>query len=173
MERPFDNEYASFYKGYVALVPEADILAVLTNQPAELRRLAEPAYSDRETYRYAPEKWSVRQVFSHLIDGERVFGYRVFSIGRGEKQPLPGFEENDYVATSDAAERYLSELVDEFRLVRESNLVGLRRFDDAAWRQVGTASGWPVSVRALAFIMAGHVRHHVGVLQSRYGLTAG
>jgi hypothetical protein len=171
MERPSDNEYASFYNGYVSLVPETDILAALTNQPAELRRLAEPAYGEREAYCYAPGKWSIRQVFSHIVDGERVFGYRAFSIGRGEKQPLPGFEENDYVASSDAASRDLSELVDEFRLVRESNLVGFRRLDNDAWRQVGTASGLPVSTRALAFIMAGHVRHHVGVLRTRYRLS--
>ena len=170
IERPDETEYSTFYKGYVSLVPETDILAALTDQPGELRRLAAPLYGDRETYCYAPGKWTVRQVFSHIIDAERVFGYRAFSIGRGEKQPLPGFEENDYVASSDAANRNLADLVDEFALVRESNLVALRRLDDARWKQLGTASGWPVSVRALAFIMAGHARHHIGVLHSRYGV---
>src|SRR4051812_1040245 len=111
MKRPTDTEYASYYATYVSLVTETDVIAALAGQPALLRQLAASMAADRETFRYAPGKWSVREVLSHLIDGERVFGYRAFCISRGEQQPLPGFDQNDYMETSDADARPLEDLV--------------------------------------------------------------
>jgi hypothetical protein len=170
--RPAETEYAPSYAGYVSLVPEEDPLAALSAQPEELRRLAAAVPPERESDRYAEGKWSVREVFGHLTDAERVFGYRALCISRGDRTPLPGFDENSYVARSGFDRVRLTDLVEDFATLRSANLAFLRRLDVEAWRQAGTANDSPVSVRALAFIMAGHVRHHVGVLRSRYGVAA-
>ncbi|HET7747165.1 MAG TPA: DinB family protein [Vicinamibacteria bacterium] len=166
--KPDPTEYAPFYAGYVSLVKEDDVLGVLEAQPAALAALAARTPAERETYRYGPEKWSVRQIFGHLVDGERVFGYRAFCISRGEAQALPGFDEQAYVQAGDADRRALCDLAAEFAAVRVASLSALRRLEPADWRRQGNANGAPVSVRALATIMAGHVRHHLGVLRSRY-----
>ena len=171
MQRPAETEYAPFYAGYVALVPETDILAALDSQVGEIRRLAGSVPAEREGYRYAEGKWSIRQVLGHLVDGERIFGYRAFCISRGEQAALPSFDENQYVAAAGSDSIPLRELVEELALVRQANLVALRRFDAREWAQVGTASGRSVSVRALTWIMAGHPRHHVNVLRERYGVS--
>jgi hypothetical protein len=170
MDRPREDEYAPFYARYVALVPETDILAVLAHQVEEIRRLAASVPAERETYRYAEGKWSVREVLGHLIDGERVFGYRAFCISRGETAPLPAFDENQYVAAARSHTTPLRELVDELALVRRSNLAALRRLEPEHWQRFGTASGKPVTARALAWVMAGHPRHHLNILRERYGL---
>jgi hypothetical protein len=169
--RPGENEYASFYAGYVALVPEADILEVLGRQAGEIRDLVASVPPAREAHRYEEGKWSIREVLGHLVDGERVFGYRAFCISRGERAGLPSFDENQYVAETRADAIPLQELAAELGLVRESNLAFLRRLAPSEWERMGTASGKPVSVRALAWIMAGHPRHHVRVLRERYGLA--
>lgn len=169
--RPADTEYAPFYAGYVSLVEGDDVLAVLERQVGELRALSAAVPKDRETYRYAPDKWSVRQVVSHITDGERVFGYRAFCISRGEQAPLPSFDENEYAAHSVSDSVPLGELVDELVTVRRGNLAALRRLAAGDWARLGTASGKPVSVRALAYVMAGHPRHHLGVLRERYGIA--
>ncbi len=169
--RPEASEYAPFYARYVEAVPAgADVLDVLRAQPETLAQKVAALPADRETHRYAPGKWSVREVVSHLIDAERVFGYRAFCISRGEAQPLPGFDENEYVAASGADACPLSLLVEEFTLVRAANLAVFSGLDGAAWQRVGTASERPVSVRALAYITAGHAAHHLDVLRERYGL---
>jgi len=170
IDKPAENEYASFYARYVALVPEADILGVLEQQTQAIGRLAGSVGAEKETYRYAPGKWSVREVFGHLVDGERVFGYRAFCFSRGEQAALPGFDENQYVAVAGADRIPIAELADEFAAVRASNLAFLRRLSGAEAARVGTASGKPISVRALAYIMAGHPRHHLAVLRERYGV---
>lgn len=170
--RPTETEYAPYYSGYVSLVPESDVIGVLESQPAELRRYRSAVTAARETFRYAPDKWSIRELVAHLADAERVFGYRAFCISRGEKSPLPGFDEKEYVTGSDAAERGLEELTQEFAAVRDANLACLRRLDRAQWERQGVANGSAVTVRALAFILGGHVRHHLGVLRSRYGVSA-
>ena len=170
MQRPSETEYAPFYAGYVALVTETDVLAALEGQVAEIRRRLGSVTGERERFRYAEGKWSVRQVLGHLVDGERVFGYRAFCFSRGEAAALPSFDENQYVAAASTDGVRLPELVEELDLVRRSNLAFLRRLGDGEWRRVGTASGKPVTVRALAFVMAGHVRHHLNVLRDRYGV---
>jgi hypothetical protein len=166
--RPPDSEYASFFAGYVSLVPEPDVLAVLEAQPAMLAGLSSNVPADRERYRYAEGKWTIREVFGHLIDAERVFGYRAFCISRGEKAPLPAFEENEYIGNSHYDRQPLGDLVSEFAALRETNLAFLRRLEDKEWERLGTSNKNPASVRALAFVMAGHVRHHFAVLRERY-----
>lgn len=171
IERPAESEYAPFYGGYISKIQGEDVLEILESQSTELRQLASSTTPEREVFRYAPGKWSVREVFGHLIDGERIFGYRAFRIGRGDQTPLPGFDENEYVAASGYDDRDLSSLVEEFSLVRGGNLAILRNLAGDAWARLGTANNHPVSVRALAYIMAGHVRHHLEILQEKYGLN--
>ena len=167
--RPDETEYAAPYGRYIDRVPETAILPVLEGQIAEMRALVEAA-SEKETFRYAPGKWSVREVVGHLTDAERVFGFRAFCFSRGEEAPLPSFEENQYVATSGYDAVDLASLFREWVLVREANLEFLRRLPEESWSRTGTASDWQITVRALAYAMAGHVRHHREVLRERYGV---
>ena len=168
--RPADTEFAPFYASYIARVPETDPLPVLEAQPVELLALADRVPRDTELFRYAPNKWSVRQVAGHMIDTERVMGYRAFCISRNEAKPLPGFDENGYVAYADSDERPLKDLAHEFAAVRHANLWVLRRWSPEHWDRAGNANGTPVSARAIAYIMAGHVRHHLALLREKYGL---
>ena len=171
MGQPLETEYAPYYRGYVGQVTEEEILPVLRSQLDALDVLLGRVTPERETFRYAEGKWSIREIIGHLIDGERVFGYRAFCIARGEQNNLPGFEQDDYMLTAPYDHIDLEDLLSEFRLVRMSNLAMLRNLDDEAWARIGTANANQVSVRALAFIMAGHARHHMGVLRERYGLA--
>jgi DinB superfamily len=172
MRRPAETEFASPYATYVSKVPETNVLSVLESQPAALSHLAARIPAERERDRYAPDKWSIREVFGHIVDTERVFGHRAFCIARGERQPLPGFDQNTYMAASHFDAQPLADLLREFAGVREANLIALRGLHDEDWDSAGVASGYPVSVRALAYMMAGHVRHHVDVLKERYAVSA-
>ena len=168
MSRPNESEYAPYYQDYVNQVSEDEILPVMRSQMDELDVLLDRLTPEQETYRYAEGKWSIREIVGHLIDGERVFGYRLFCIARGEKQNLPGFDQDDYMLTASYHEMALEDLLSELRLIRLGNLAIMRTLDEAAWNRLGTANQSPVSVRALAFIMAGHLRHHMNVLRERY-----
>ena len=169
--RPQDHEFAQFYAGYVALVPEDDILDVLTKQIDIFRAIAKAVPPERETFAYAPDKWTIRQVFGHISDGERVFGHRAFCIARGEQASLPGFDEQAYMAESGCNTCPLPDLVEELVQVRHVNLTLLRKLPPEGWRRMGVANGNPVSVMALAYMLAGHARHHLGVLRDRYGVS--
>lgn len=169
--RPEAGEYASFYGRYVDNVPEDDIVRVLDEQRAELRAAFGSLSPEQERHRYEPGKWSLRQVVGHLGDAERIFGLRAFCFSRGESQPLPGFDEAQYVAAAPYDTTSVASLLAELELLRNANLAAFRRFDADAWQRVGTASGHPISVRALAYAIAGHARHHLRILGQRYGLT--
>ena len=170
--RPEATEYDKVYQGYVALVPETDIQRVLEEQKDEVcerfRNLAPPRWD----HRYAPDKWSVREVLGHVIDSERAFGYRALAFARGERQALPGMDQEEWMAHASFAHIPPAELLEEFELVRKSQLLFFCHLADEAWPRIGIAYDRPVSVRALAWIMAGHVRHHLKVLQERYGVAA-
>ncbi len=168
MNRPDNGEYAESYQAYVDLVPERDVLAVLAAQGDELRTLLSRVPRERETFRYGPGKWSIREVVGHIGDGERVFGYRAFCISRGDQASLPGFDENDYVDASGYDRRPLGGLLEVFESLRAANLAELSAIDADVWNRVGLANDTPVSVRALAFMLAGHVRHHMAILTNRY-----
>ena len=172
-EKPPASEYAASFGRYVTLITEFDVLPVLERQIDELSAIAAAVPAERELFRYAPGKWSVRQVFGHMTDGERVFAYRALCISRGEKAALPAFDENDYVEHSAYDTTPLADLRDEFMEVRRANVRMLKRLDDAAWRAIGKAGTNPVSVRALAYVMAGHVRHHFNGLSTHYGIVPG
>jgi hypothetical protein len=169
--RPAASEYAAFYSGYVGNVADGeDVVRALDEQRQELAALPTKVGPERETHRYAEGKWSVREVVGHLADAERVFGYRAFCFSRGEQKPLPGFDENGYVARSGSDRRSLGDLVDELLTLREGNLALLRNLDDGAWARGGVANDNPITVRALAYVLAGHMRHHLGILRERYGV---
>jgi hypothetical protein len=168
MNRPSEAEYAPDYQGYINQVNESEILPVLRSQMDDLDTLLERVAAERETYRYAEGKWSIREIVGHLIDGERVFGYRAFCIARGEKQNLPGFDQDDYLLTAPYHNIELDDLLSELRLVRLGNIAMFRTLDEEAWNRVGTANENQITVRAIAFALAGHVRHHMNVLRERY-----
>lgn len=170
IERPASGEYHTAFERYVCLVPEDDVLPVLARQPAQLRAATEKISGERAGFRYGPDKWSIREVVGHFTDAERVFGFRAMTFARGDKTPLPSFEENDYAAIAGHDRYALSDLVAEFEALRRSHVSMLSHLDPEAVARVGRANGSPVSVRALAYIMAGHVRHHLGVLASKYGV---
>jgi hypothetical protein len=166
--RPAPEEHAPYYGKYVALVHESDAITALERTLEEAMALLRGLDETRGSVRYAPEKWSVRQVVSHLIDAERVFAYRALRIARGDRTPLAGFDENVYAAAAGADRRTLRALVDELEIVRRGSLALFRDLDPESWLRRGTANQQEVSVRALAYIIAGHSRHHLQVLRERY-----
>lgn len=166
--RPEKNEYAEFYQTYVSLVDETDIIPALAKQMEDLRQLLAGTSVEQENFRYASGKWSVKELLGHVTDAERVFSYRAFRISRGDETPLAGFEENFYVANSNFSNTSFADLIEEFAMLRAANVLLFKNLSEEAWRCVGTASDAQVSVRALAFIMVGHVRHHANILRTRY-----
>jgi len=168
VERPSATEYAQPFERYVSLVQDSDVLAALARQAGELAAALGGVRGEAERYRYADGKWSIREVLGHVIDSERVFGYRALCIARGEQASLPGFDENVYAANASFDDCPLDELLREFGQVRDGNLAFFRHLGAAAWLRSGVANSKAVSVRALAFVMVGHVRHHLGVLRDRY-----
>jgi uncharacterized damage-inducible protein DinB len=162
------GEYAPFYEKYIAPIQDEDIVAVLE---AHLRQTIAmfSGRSEREgDFRYAPEKWSVKEVLGHFTDAERIFVYRALRIARGDQTPLPGFEQDSYVQAARASERKLADIVEEFADVRRASISLFRSLDAEAWLRRGVASNHEVTVGALAYITAGHELHHRRVLEERY-----
>ncbi len=166
--RPDRSEYDDFYAGYVGEVADGPILDTLERQGEETRRLLAGVDEARGGYRYAPGKWTLRQVVGHMVDAERVFAARALWFARGDAQPLPGFEQDDWAAASGADRRPLAELAAEAASVRHATLALFAGLDDGELARRGVASGCTFSVRALAWIIAGHERHHLEVLRQRY-----
>lgn len=166
--RPGTDEYAPYYGTYIGKVPDGDLRAMLASQLVETLALVRSIPESRGGHRYAPDKWSIKGVLGHLADSERIFSYRALRIGRGDTTPLPGFEQDDYVPMGNFDARTLRDLADELAAVRQATLHLFAHLDQAAFERRGTASGKPVSVRALAYIIAGHELHHVGILKTRY-----
>jgi hypothetical protein len=172
VDRPQANEYGEYYGRYVSLVPEADVLAVLVAQPDEVRTLAATVSPERETFRYESGKWSIREVLGHVADSERVFGYRTLCIARGEDASLPSFDENAYARVAEHDRVPLARLAEQFSAARAVTLDVVCDLDPTSWARRGVANGVPVTVRALSYIMAGHLRHLLRVLRDRYAVGA-
>jgi hypothetical protein len=168
---PDASEYAPYYARYISLVKADDILAALSEQAQETRSLFSGFNDADEDYRYAPEKWSVKEVLGHVIDTERIFAYRALRIARNDRTPLPGFEQDDYVRNGDFGKQRLAALIEEFAWVRRSSLMLFRQFSPEAWMRVGIADQKEISVRAIAYIIAGHELHHRQVLKEKYGMA--
>lgn len=168
--RPDPSEYAPFYHGYVAGVPDGDLLETLRTGVGETMALLDAAGEARAGHRYAEGKWSVREVAGHLADTERVMAYRALRAARGDATPLPGFDENAWVAGAGFERRALAHLADELAHVRMATLDLLVPLDEAELARSVPANGNPATVRALAWIIAGHEIHHRRILRERYGL---
>ena len=168
IRRPRPGELAPHYLGYVDEAGERDPLAALESGLAETRALVLELGETRGGHRYAPGKWSVREIVGHLSDGERIFAYRAFRMARGDATPLASFDEDAYVAASGYDRRTLADLLDELTHLRRASLALFRTLDAAAWERTGTASGKSFVVCAFPWIMVGHENHHRRVLRERY-----
>jgi hypothetical protein len=168
MYKPAPSEYDPYYEHYVSLVPEDDVKTVLAAQPAELDAIFANVAEEKGTFAYAYGKWTVKELLGHLIDGERMFAYRVFRISRGDKTPIEGFEQDGYIENAHANQRSFGDLLREFALLRQANMLFFDNLKDGDWTRTGTANEREISVRALATIMAGHVRHHRDIVKERY-----
>ncbi len=168
INRPESNEYLPYYEKYVSLVPQGDIVSILEGQLDTTQKLLSGISEAQSDSRYAPDKWNVKELVGHVIDTERIFAYRALRFARNDQTPLPGFEQDDYIRHAAFSASKLSDLVSEFGHLRRANLYMFRNFDGAAWQRRGIASGGEVSVRALAYIVAGHELHHVGILKTKY-----
>ena len=168
--RPDATEYDPYFGGYVSRVPEGDLVATLEAQRRETQSLVAGLTEARALHRYAPGKWSIKEVIGHVTDTERVFCYRAMRFARGDQTPLPGFDEKLYAPAGRFDARPVADLAAELDAVRRATIALLRSFDAEALGRRGTANGKEVSVRALAYIIAGHERHHVAILRERYGI---
>lgn len=165
--RPGPGDLAPFYRRYTALVPDGDLLATLRAQGAETAALLR-AHPGAAAHAYAPGKWTAAEVVAHVVDTERIFGARALRLGRGDRTPLPGFDQDPYVAALDLAGRTLADLAGEFERLRASTLDLLASVPRPALDAAGTVSGGPMTARAAAWVVAGHERHHVRILRERY-----
>jgi len=168
MFKPEKSEYDPYYDTYISLVKEDDILAVLAGQPGELQNLLARMPEERGMFAYAEGKWTIKELLGHLIDGERMFAYRTFRISRGDKTPIEGFEQDGYIENARANSRSFAGLIEEFTLLRNANMLFFKNLSDEDWLRTGTANNVNISVRALAYIMAGHITHHLNILRTRY-----
>ena len=167
--RPSDAEFASYAKTDIDYVVGDDAVEALAAQGKNVVALLESLDEDAvRAHRYAPGKWTVKEVIGHLIDDERIFAYRALCVARGDTRPLPGFDENDYVASTDFESRPLTSLIAEYRAVRASTLALFEPLMAEEWQRRGSVNGYEASVRGLAFHMAGHELHHLRTLRERY-----
>ncbi len=166
--RPQPNEAASYYYTYIDRVTSDDIVSVLARQLDETVAFLTTISEEQSLQRYAPEKWSMRELLGHVNDGERVFMYRAMWFARGFQDPLPSFDQEIGFKAADSDNVSWSSHIDEFHAIRSSTVAFFRNLPADAWLRSGVASDSPVSVRAIAYIVAGHLSHHVGVLRERY-----
>jgi uncharacterized damage-inducible protein DinB len=168
LPRPGAGEYNEYYQRYIAMVPEGDIVETLRREMVETQAVLASVPADRETYRYAHGKWSIREVVGHLIDTERLFAFRALWFARGEGSEMGGMDQDAWVLNSNAADRPLSELADEWAALRRANVHMFGSFDAATGALGGVASGFDVTVRALVWMLAGHELHHRMLIRRDY-----
>ncbi|MNK51199.1 DinB superfamily protein [compost metagenome] len=166
MNRPQPNEYPVWGETYISKV-DRDIFEILNDQVESIPALFK-AHADKADYAYAEGKWTLKEMLGHMIDTERVFAFRITCFARKEQQPLPGFDEDDYVLNAHFAERELEDLIEEFAALRKANLYLFKSLNEDDLNKKGIASGREINVRSILFIVGGHVIHHVGVLKERY-----
>ncbi len=166
--KPDTSEYLPYYGKYVSLVPDSDILTVLGKQIEETAGLLNSIPESRANFRYAPDKWSIKELVGHVIDTERIFAYRALRFARNDKTPLPGYEQDDYVSNASFDSCTLTDLASEIKSVRQATVFLFKHLDPNAWTRSGLANNGEASVRALAHIIAGHELHHREILRSKY-----
>ena len=166
---PAQEEFAPFYAGYVErATARGDVFVAMTLQIDEMKSVLGKLKDKQARFRNGPEEWSIKEIISHLTDGERVFSYRMLRISRNDKTPLSGFEQNDYVKESGADEILLADLLAEFELLRRANVLAVKNMSEESTKRIGTASNANISVRALIYILVGHVEHHMASLNEKY-----
>lgn len=166
--RPSKDEYPAYFETYISLVPDGRIEDILHSQLEETRSFLVQLTDEQANHRYAEGKWSVKEVVGHMTDTERVMQYRLLCIGRGDQTPLPGFDEMIYMQGVDFHSCSMEDLLEDLTAVRHSTLMLLKSLPESAWSNSGTANNSHLTARALAYIIAGHVVHHVRVIKERY-----
>ena len=166
--RPAPDEYADFYRAYVAAVPDGDIIRILSDQLIETDLFLESIPADKIDYRYAPGKWTTREVVGHMVDTERLFSYRTFRFARGDKTPLAGLDQDLIMSGANFEARKMQSLRREFSHLRSATIALCADFDEEILGRTGTASDCSFTVRASIYIIAGHAIHHVRVLKDLY-----
>ncbi|MGG0239658.1 DinB family protein [Bacillus rhizoplanae] len=167
-KRPEANEYNPYYSTYINLLPDGDIIHILEQQMKETILLLTGISDDEGYFRYAPNKWSIKEVIGHIADTERIMGYRLLSIARGETAELPGYNDDMYVLRAAFDKQSMQDLLENLTVVRQSTVHLLKSLDEEAWLQRGVANNSEVTVRALANIIAGHELHHCQIIKERY-----
>ncbi|SCY06690.1 DinB family protein [Flavobacterium caeni] len=162
------GEYAPYYKNYIDRAGEVELLDELEISVHRLIRFVREIPMDKFDYRYAPGKWTIKDILQHLIDSERIFAYRALRFARKDQTPLPSFEEDDYAREAHGSQRSIQDLLTELAVVRQATIALFKTFDDQTMGRIGTASGNPMSVRALGFVIIGHQNHHQQVFTERY-----
>ena len=166
--RPQPSEHSAYHLNYVALVPDKDILQTLDAQRREMILYLSARSEDEGNFRYAPGKWSAKEVVGHICDAERIFAYRALRIARGDQTPLPGWDENEYMPRSPFAEHPFADVIEDYIAVRRASVSLFRNLSEEAWARTGTANNAAVSVRGLAWLIAGHELHHKKLLREKY-----
>lgn len=171
--RPRDDEYSDYYRPYVSLVPETNVVDFMIQQLASITHVLQGIEEGDAVFRYAEDKWSIKEVVGHLCDSERIFGYRALRFARGDETPLPGFDQDAYVAAAHFDRRILHSLTEELYNLRKANIRLFRSFSDEVLSRRGTANEAACTVRGLMFIIAGHAEHHINVLKEKYLVEIG
>ncbi|WP_141434423.1 DinB family protein [Bacillus sp. 03113] len=166
--KPLNNEYPSMYHPYITLVPEGNLISLLTKQSEQLSEMLLDVPEEKWTYRYAADKWSLKEVIGHILDNEIIMNYRLFRISRGDTTSLPGYEQDDYIKASNYHTYKPSELIDDYKTIRCSTLATIRGVNEDAWIKQGYIDNNVISARALGYIIAGHELHHVKVIKEKY-----
>ena len=166
---PTPEEYAEFYAGYIEFASKrSDVIAAFPEQIDEMRAALGGLTDQQALFRDAPQEWSIKEALGHMIDTERIFSYRMLCISRNDVTPLPGFEQDDYVREAEFDSMPFVDLLDEFEHLRRANILAIRNMRDEMAGRTGTASGFPVSARALIYMLVGHVDHHMASLHEKY-----
>lgn len=168
ISRPSADSYAPYYRPYVDAVPEDEVMTYFVHSQLKVPEFLRQIPDEKLHYAYAPGKWTLSGVLQHMMDGERVFAYRSLCIARGEKQPLPSFDENQYAKQVDTRHRTLNSLMEEWSTIRHATISLFAHLEEDCLDNVGFAAGYPVSLKALPWIIAGHECHHLNVIRERY-----
>ena len=166
--RPAESDVPEYYRNYVKQVSGDTIELILSEAKKETLAFFQVLPTEKWSFRYAPGKWSIKELILHLMDSERVFAYRILRIARGDETPMPGFDQNVFVPNSNADNRSTKSIIEEYQAVREATLQLVKNLTEEMWQRQGTASGVPFSPLVIAFIIAGHEAHHLRIIKERY-----
>ncbi|MFS0562258.1 DinB family protein [Terribacillus sp. 179-K 1B1 HS] len=171
-EKPSKTEYPAYYQDYMNLVPEGNIVALLKEQERQTTNLLQGLTDEQASFAYDAGKWTIKEMIGHLTDTERILSYRLLTVARGDMTPLPGFDEDSYVEQAKFTQMTVASLLAQYRAVRASTIALVESLSDQDWIRQGMANGHVTSVRALAYMMLGHERHHHHILHDRYFASA-